>query len=90
MEQYGRGTPDDWVERNVYGAHPYWGPTLMLFISVALFGVIGAAIWARADDLDPVLGRRLRQRHRPLGRLPQFRECRHVAQPDPVGFLDRR
>jgi stearoyl-CoA desaturase (delta-9 desaturase) len=46
MEQYGRGTPDDWVEHKVYGAHPYWGPTLMLFISVALFGVIGAALWA--------------------------------------------
>lgn len=46
MEQYGRGTPDDWVEKNVYGAHPYWGPTLMLLISIALFGVIGAALWA--------------------------------------------
>ena len=46
MVQYGRGTPDDWVEREVYGAHPYWGPTLMLLISIALFGVIGAAIWA--------------------------------------------
>ncbi len=46
MQQYGRGTPDDWVERKVYGAHPYWGPILMLLISVALFGVIGAAIWA--------------------------------------------
>ena len=46
MVQYGRGTPDDWVEHKVYGAHPYWGPTLMLLISIALFGVIGAAIWA--------------------------------------------
>ncbi|TAL88872.1 MAG: acyl-CoA desaturase [Rhodanobacter sp.] len=46
MQQYGRGTPNDWVEHHVYGAHPYWGPTLMLLISVALFGVIGAAIWA--------------------------------------------
>ena len=46
MEQYGRGTPDDWIERNVYGGHPYWGPTLMLFISFALFGVIGVALWA--------------------------------------------
>lgn len=46
MEQYGRGTPDDWIERNVYGGHPYWGPTLMLFISFALFGVIGVAMWA--------------------------------------------
>ncbi|MBU6248116.1 MAG: fatty acid desaturase [Xanthomonadaceae bacterium] len=46
MEQYGRGTPDDWIERHVYGGHPYWGPTLMLFISFALFGVIGVAMWA--------------------------------------------
>jgi len=37
MEQYGRGTPDDWVEHKLYGAHPYWGPTLMLLISLALF-----------------------------------------------------
>ncbi len=46
LEKYGRGTPDDWLERHVYGAHPYWGPTLMLFISFALFGVIGVAMWA--------------------------------------------
>ncbi|HEX7339822.1 MAG TPA: fatty acid desaturase [Rhodanobacteraceae bacterium] len=46
MEQYGRGTPDDWVEHKVYGGHPYWGPTLMLLINLALFGVIGAALWA--------------------------------------------
>src|SRR5512144_168426 len=38
LEKYGRGTPDDWIERKLYAAHPYWGPTLMLFISVALFG----------------------------------------------------
>jgi len=46
MEQYGRGTPDDWLERTFYGAHPYWGPALMLIISLALFGVIGALLWA--------------------------------------------
>ena len=46
MEKYGRGTPDDWIERKLYSAHPYWGPTLMLIIDLALFGVIGALIWA--------------------------------------------
>jgi stearoyl-CoA desaturase (delta-9 desaturase) len=46
MEKYGRGTPDDWFERKLFGAHPYWGPVLMAFIDVALFGVIGMAIWA--------------------------------------------
>jgi len=46
MEKYGRGTPDDWIERKLFGGHPYWGPTLMAFIDLALFGVIGLAIWA--------------------------------------------
>ncbi|SFR93408.1 stearoyl-CoA desaturase (delta-9 desaturase) [Dyella sp. OK004] len=46
MEKYGRGTPEDWFERKLFSGHPYWGPTLMLLINLALFGVIGAAIWA--------------------------------------------
>ncbi len=46
MEKYGRGTPDDWLERHVYGAHPYMGPTLMAVINIALFGSVGLAIWA--------------------------------------------
>ncbi|RUL73654.1 DesA family fatty acid desaturase [Dyella choica] len=46
LEKYGRGTPDDWIERKLYTAHPYWGPALMLIIDVTLFGVIGAALWA--------------------------------------------
>ena len=46
MEKYGRGTPDDWIERTLYSAHPYWGPTLMAIIDLALCGAIGGAIWA--------------------------------------------
>nr|WP_199045202.1 fatty acid desaturase [Dyella sp. ASV24] len=46
LEKYGRGTPDDWIERKLYSNHPYWGPALMLIINLALFGVIGAALWA--------------------------------------------
>ena len=46
MEKYGRGTPEDWIERHLYSAHPYWGPTLMLFIDFALFGSVGVALWA--------------------------------------------
>jgi stearoyl-CoA desaturase (Delta-9 desaturase) len=46
LEKYGRGTPDDWIERKLYSAHPYWGPGLMLIINFALFGVIGLAVWA--------------------------------------------
>jgi len=46
LDKYGKGSPDDWIERHVYTAHPNWGPSLMLFISIALFGVLGVAIWA--------------------------------------------
>jgi stearoyl-CoA desaturase (delta-9 desaturase) len=46
LEKYGRGCPDDLIERKLYTGHPYWGPTLMLLINLALFGVIGAALWA--------------------------------------------
>ena len=46
MIKYGIGTPNDWIERNVYGRFPSLGPTLLLFISIALFGFVGLAIWA--------------------------------------------
>ncbi|MEO6366017.1 MAG: fatty acid desaturase [Luteimonas sp.] len=46
IDQYGKGCPDDWLERNVYGKYPIMGPTLLLFISFAMFGFAGVAIWA--------------------------------------------
>src|SRR6478672_1016146 len=45
MERYGHGTPDDWVERNVYSSHSILGLFLTGAINVALFGLIpGLAI----------------------------------------------
>jgi len=46
LEKYGKGSPDDFIERAVYSRVPFMGPTLMLFINVALFGIPGVAIWA--------------------------------------------
>ncbi len=46
MERYGHGTPDDWVERNVYTKHSRLGVSLMLILDVALFGALGLAVWA--------------------------------------------
>ncbi|WP_425599834.1 DesA family fatty acid desaturase [Luteimonas aestuarii] len=46
IEQYGKGAPDDWIERKLYTPHATLGPTLLLFISFALFGFAGIAIWA--------------------------------------------
>jgi len=45
-QDYGHGTPDDWLERNLYGLDHYTGIALMLVIDLLLFGVIGIAIWA--------------------------------------------
>ncbi len=46
IEKYGHGTPDDWLERNVYSKHSALGVSLMLIIDVALFGVLGLTVWA--------------------------------------------
>lgn len=46
MSKYGHGTPDDWMERNVYTRFSWQGVGLMLILNLALFGVIGMAVWA--------------------------------------------
>ncbi len=46
MEKYGHGTPDDWMERNVYSRYSWQGVGLMLAINLLLFGPLGATIWA--------------------------------------------
>ncbi|MDP2222117.1 MAG: fatty acid desaturase [Hydrogenophaga sp.] len=46
MARYGHGTPDDWIERNLYTRYSALGVSLMLIINVALFGVAGLSIWA--------------------------------------------
>jgi stearoyl-CoA desaturase (delta-9 desaturase) len=46
MTKYGHGTPDDWMERNVYSRHSVLGVALMMIIDLLLFGVAGMAIWA--------------------------------------------
>lgn len=46
LDRFGHGTPDDWIERQVYSSHPVFGIGTMLVINVALFGPIGLTIWA--------------------------------------------
>jgi stearoyl-CoA desaturase (delta-9 desaturase) len=46
MAKYGLGTPDDWVERNVYSRFTWQGVGLMLVLDLFLFGAIGATVWA--------------------------------------------
>lgn len=46
LTKYGHGTPDDWLERNIYARHSAKGIVLMLMIDVVLFGIPGVTIWA--------------------------------------------
>jgi stearoyl-CoA desaturase (delta-9 desaturase) len=45
VTQYGAGTPDDWMERNVYSKHSKLGILLMLLIDIVLFGWWGLVVW---------------------------------------------
>ena len=46
LSRYGHGTPDDWIERNLYSRFSWQGVALMLIIDVALFGALGLTVWA--------------------------------------------
>ena len=45
IEQYGVGTPNDWIERNLYTPHSAKGLLLMLAIDILLFGWAGILVW---------------------------------------------
>ena len=46
VKNFGVGTPDDWLEQNVYSKHSRVGISIMLAIDILLFGWIGLVIWA--------------------------------------------
>ncbi|TFV98597.1 acyl-CoA desaturase [Oxalobacteraceae bacterium OM1] len=46
IDKYGHGTPDDWIEHNLYSKYSWQGVGLMLIIDVLLFGVVGVSVWA--------------------------------------------
>jgi len=46
MARYGHGTPDDWIERNLYTRYSWQGVGVMMIIDLMLFGAAGAAVWA--------------------------------------------
>ena len=46
VKKYSTGTPDDWVERNVYQRSHYGGVFSLLTIDIVLFGfVVGFLLW---------------------------------------------
>ncbi len=46
IEQYGKGAPDDWIERHLYTPYANLGPVALFVVNFALFGLPGIALWA--------------------------------------------
>jgi stearoyl-CoA desaturase (delta-9 desaturase) len=55
LARFGHGTPNDWLERNVYTRHSTVGIVLMLAIDLALFGALGLTVWAVQMVWTPVM-----------------------------------
>ncbi|NGP53423.1 fatty acid desaturase [Thioalkalivibrio sp. XN8] len=55
LAKYGRGTPDDWLERKVYSGHTYLGIALMVAAFLLLFGVPGIIMIAVQLVSQPLL-----------------------------------
>jgi stearoyl-CoA desaturase (delta-9 desaturase) len=45
LEAYGRGTPNDWLERHIYGRYRFLGIGTMLAIDLVLFGFAGLLVY---------------------------------------------
>ena len=45
VNTYGVGTPNDWLENNIYSKHSRLGILIMLLINILLFGYWGLLIW---------------------------------------------
>jgi stearoyl-CoA desaturase (delta-9 desaturase) len=46
LTRYGHGTPNDWIENNLYTPYSSLGFTILLVLELILFGVPGLTIWA--------------------------------------------
>ena len=55
MVKYGTGTPNDWIERNLYTRFSWQGVGLMLLLDILLFGAIGVTVWAVQMAWIPVM-----------------------------------
>jgi stearoyl-CoA desaturase (delta-9 desaturase) len=55
MERYGHGTPDDWIERNLYTRYSWQGVGLMMIINLYLFGALGLSVWAVQMMWTPIM-----------------------------------
>jgi stearoyl-CoA desaturase (delta-9 desaturase) len=57
LQKYGKGCPDDWIERKVYTRIPFVGVVSMLVLDLVLFGPAwGLVVWTSMAIWIPVMG----------------------------------
>ncbi len=55
LAKFSHGTPNDWIERNVYSKSSWLGLAMSFVINILLFGPIGLTIWAVQMIWIPVM-----------------------------------
>jgi len=55
MARYGHGTPNDWIEKNLYTRYSWQGVGLMFIVDITLFGAAGLAVWAVQMAWTPIM-----------------------------------
>ena len=45
VDKLGAGTPNDWIERNVYSRYPSLGIIILLALDILIFGWTGLLVW---------------------------------------------
>jgi len=56
LSNYGRGTPDDWLERNLYSRFPKLGISVWVVLQLVVFGVPAIAMLGVQLIAQPLLG----------------------------------
>jgi stearoyl-CoA desaturase (delta-9 desaturase) len=57
LEKYGKGCPDDTIERRLYTAHSWFGLLLMMILDLVLFGPVwGMVAWVGMTVWLPIFG----------------------------------
>ena len=55
LRRFGHGTPNDWLERNLYTRFSWEGVGVMMVIDLALFGAAGLTVWAVQMAWTPIM-----------------------------------
>ncbi len=55
MARFGHGTPNDWIEHNLYTRFSWQGVGLMMIVNLYLFGAAGLAVWALQMAWTPIM-----------------------------------